>query len=712
MCAVALEQRTDLDVRVAELEARLEPGLRPLAAVAFNYRWSWLEGGPEVFEAIDPHRWRRSGDNPVRFLSDLTRERQRRAERDPSVLERVEWLAAAVTQTLAPVPRADEQLIVFLCSEFGVHASLPTYSGGLGVLAGDILKEASDMGLPFVGIGLFYRRGYFCQRLDLSGWQVEYWLDYDPEELPMALVLDRDGSPLRLAIRVFDRELAFHVWRVGVGRVTLLLLDADLPENDLVQRWTSGWLYDAQPRIRLAQYALLGIGGARLLAELGIDPAVIHLNEGHPALAPLELAARAVSQGADATATLEGLRPRIVFTTHTPVPAGNERYPRDLFLEAYGDLARRLGIDDDAFVSLCSVQPDDPEGPGLSPLAMRIAGRRNGVSRLHGQVARAMWKPMFPEGEAPIEHVTNGVHRPSFLSEPLRRLFSRHLGSAWLERPASPEAWAAVREIPNEELWAARCQARERLVDYAREKAAQDRLLRGEELSYVLATYEALRPDALTLGFARRLARYKRLDLLVHDAERALRILTGPQPVQLVIAGKAHPRDEDGKRLLQRFYALRRATSARDLAVVFLENYDLSVARHLVAGCDVWLNLPRRPLEASGTSGMKACLNGVLQLSVLDGWWAEAYNGRNGWAIAGDDGNGDPALSDARDAEELYGLVEDQVIPLFYDRDEAGVPQGWCELIKEMLATCAPAFSATRMLDEYVNRVYPPRASG
>src|SRR5581483_11808058 len=288
--AVALEQRTDLDVRVAELEARLEPGLRPLAAVACNYRWSWLEGGPEVFEAIDPHRWRRSGDNPVRFLSDLTRERQRRAERDPSVLERVEWLAAAVTQTLAPVPRADEQLIVFLCSEFGVHASLPTYSGGLGVLAGDILKEASDMGLPFVGIGLFYRRGYFCQRLDLSGWQVEYWLDYDPEELPMALVLDRDGSPLRLAIRVFDRELAFHVWRVGVGRVTLLLLDADLPENDLVQRWTSGWLYDAQPRIRLAQYALLGIGGARLLAELGIDPAVIHLNEGHPALAPLELA--------------------------------------------------------------------------------------------------------------------------------------------------------------------------------------------------------------------------------------------------------------------------------------------------------------------------------------------------------------------------------------------------------------------------------------
>jgi starch phosphorylase len=697
--AVPIEVPTDLTVRVEELEAHLVSGLRPLARLAYNYRWSWLGDGADVFAAVDPHRWQLAGQNPVLFLRDLPRQQQRAAEQRDELVSHIRQVAEEVAAELAePLrPRAGlDGPVVFLCSEFGVHTSLPTYSGGLGVLAGDFLKEASDQRFPLLGVGLLYRRGYFQQRLDLDGRQQEYWLQHEPDELPVARILRRDGAPLQLTVPLFGRPLAFQAWRLDVGHVPLLLLDAELPENDLVQRWTTARLYDAEPRVRLAQYGLLGIGAARLLAELAIEPAVLHLNEGHPALAPLELAARAVQSGATLDGALEALRPRIVFTTHTPVPAGNETYPRELFLEAFGDLPARLGVDDERLLALCRVLPDDADGaPGMSPLAMRIAGRRNGVSRVHGEVARAMWQPMFPNDTVPIDHVTNGAHLPTFLSEPLRRLYARHLAEGGT-------SWDAVRAIPNEELWRARCEARERLVAYGRSKAVQDRLVRGEDLEYVREAERLLNPDVLTLGFARRLAGYKRLNLLLHDAERAVGILKGPPPVQLIVAGKAHPRDDDGKRLLQLLFQQHQRTG-RAGAGVFLENYELAMARELVAGCDVWLNLPRRPMEASGTSGMKATFNGVLQLSVLDGWWAEAYNGSNGWAIPG---SGTTEEADAEDAAELYRLLEDEVIPLFYERDAAGVPHGWCELIKEALVSCAGRFTATRMVNEYVDRMY------
>jgi starch phosphorylase len=711
----------DLEARAALLADRLSDGLKPLAPVAYNYVWSWLRDGVDVFRDVNPYRWAVSGGNPVRFLSDLWPATQEAVERDARLLERIRRLAANADAYLArpDVPRAGiDGPVAFLCAEFGVHASLPIYSGGLGVLAGDLLKEASDQALPMVGVGLLYRRGYFRQRIDVRGRQQEYWQAGDPQSLPLGRVTGPDGTPLRLEVTLYGQPVFVHVWRVDVGRVPLLLLDAELRENDPVQRWTTARLYEGNRAVRLAQYGLLGIGGVRALRALGIEPAVLHLNEGHPALAPLELVAELVESGVSFGDALDDVRRRVVFTTHTPVPAGNERYAREEMLAAFSDLPRRLGIDDEAFLRLCRVDPSDGgERPGMTALALRVSSRRNGVSRLHGEVARAMWRPLFggdADDEVPIDHVTNGAHLPTFLSDALHELFTRHLGEGWERRAADPATWEPVADIPDAELWAARGAARERLVRFIREKSEQDLLLRGEQIESVRGIERWLGADVLTLGFARRLATYKRLHLLAYDEERARRILAGEPPVQLLIAGKAHPDDEEGKDTLQRVYHLERGDADGADRVVFVEDYDLEIARHLVSGCDVWVNLPRKPMEASGTSGMKATFNGVLQLSVLDGWWAEAYDGANGWAIPGDEER-DEAAADARDAAQLYDLLEREVIPLFYDRDESGIPHGWCARVKAALLTCAPRFTATRMLDDYVDRIYPlrrPAAAG
>jgi starch phosphorylase len=683
----------DLESRIAVLADRLPGRMKPLARVAYNYRWSWDPDGAAVFRDINPHRWSLSGENPVHFLNDLWPLTQNAAERDSALVERIDALAIRLDETLeAPVRRRPgvDGPVAFMCAEFGFHRSMPIYSGGLGVLAGDILKEASDQSLEMVGIGLLYRRGYFRQRLDIYGRQQEYWVELDPKSLPMARVTEPDGSHLLLEVEVFGAPLAFQVWRVDVGRVPLLLLDAQVPENDAVRRWTTARLYEGNRALRLAQYGLLGIGGARVLEALEIEPAVIHLNEGHPALAALELASREVARGATPDEAFDTVRRRFVFTTHTPVAAGNETYPPGEFLAAYSELRERLGLDEERFLELCRV-PGNGD-PGMTPLALRLSRKRNAVSRLHGEVARRMWKPLFPEdAETPITHVTNGAHRPTFLSDSMRDLFVRY---------------ADVREIPNEELWAARCEARSRLVEFVRAKAGQDSLLRGEQVDYVRLMETTLDPDSLTIGFARRLATYKRFHLLAYDPARVRGIFTGDRAAQLVIAGKAHPADEPGKEALQRFYAFEHSDAEIAGRVVIVEDYDIGIARQLVAGCDLWVNLPRKPMEASGTSGMKATFNGVLQLSVLDGWWAEGYDGSNGWAIPGDGADDDPDAADARDAGLFYDLLEQQVVPLFNDRDAAGIPHGWCEKVKEALVTLAPRFTATRMVDDYVERIY------
>jgi starch phosphorylase len=669
--------RTDRAQRVARLERGLRPQLRRLAGLAYDYAWSW-HGGDEVFAAIDPRAWELLGENPVHFLASLADDRQEAASRDAAVTAAADRLAERVAAAGGDGPEG--RPVAFFCAEYGIHRSLPVYSGGLGVLAGDILKEASDQRLPLVAVGLFYRRGYFRQRVDRTGWQQESWPPNPAGDLPVALVQGDDGTPLTLSVELFGRAVAFRVWCVQVGRVPLLLLDSDLPQNDAVARWTTARLYDANPEVRLAQYGLLGLGGGLALHALGIEPSVVHLNEGHPALAPLQL---------------PEARDRVVFTTHTPLAAGNETYPEELFLRAFAGAAERLGIGRDELAALAA----QDGRAGMSALAMRLSRRRNAVSRLHGETASAIWAPLLPDH--PIGHVTNGAHVATFVADPLRDLFDRHLGDRWRTSPDDPSAWAPVQEIPNAELWAARCEARAQLIGYARRKAEADRLLRGETLADVEAA-AGFDPEALTLGFARRLASYKRLDLLFRDPGRLGRILHGDRRSQLLVAGKAHPNDDEGKHVLQRVLGTRGQVDGSGDRFAFLDDYDLSLGRALVRGCDVWINLPRPPLEASGTSGMKAAFNGALQLSVLDGWWAEAYDGANGWAIdARTDGG-----ADAADAERLYALLEQEVVPTFYERDESGVPNRWCELVKRSLATCAPQFSAARMVRDYRAQMY------
>jgi glycogen phosphorylase len=701
----------DTEAAVALLAMRLPDELKPLARLAYNYRWSWEPGGADVFRDLDPHAWERGGRNPVRQLADLTPEAAAAAAASSELRERLDALTEAVAADLArparPIPGLDGP-VAFLCAEFGIHESLPTYSGGLGVLAGDILKQASDLAFPFVGVGLLYRRGYFQQRVDRRGLQHEYWLQLFPERSP-AVPVSLNGAPLELEVTVFGRPVGFHAWRVDVGRVPLFLLDADVPTNDPIQRWISSRLYEGNSATRLGQYALLGLGAVRLLRALGIDPGVFHFNEGHPTLAALELAAERIAAGTPFDEALEAVRSRCVMTTHTPVPAGNESYPPGQFLEAYGDLPERLGISAERLLELCRTGAPDDDWPGMTPLALRLSRRANAVSRRHGAVARAMWQPLFgatTPADVPITHVTNGVHLPTFLAPPLRRLLDRYLEPGWADRAAEPDAWAPVAEIPNEELWAARCEARAELVEYVRAKTVQDRLQRGEELDYVGASAREFEPGTLTLGFARRIATYKRLSLLAYDPERVSDILTGERPVQLLLAGKAHPLDDNAKAMLSSLFELKEREGFAG-RVAFLENYDLSVALPIVSGCDVWINLPRPPLEASGTSGMKSAVNGGLNLSVLDGWWAEAYDGENGWAIDGAEDD-DPAAQDARHAAELYDLLEREVIPLFYERDEDGVPHGWCERVKASLQTNGPGFCAARMVEEYASSVYTP----
>jgi len=705
----------DMAAAVASLAARLPEPLQPLARVAYNYLWSWTDDGRALFADLDPYRWQLTSGNPVRFLEQLTPASCERIAGSPELLARIDALAARVEAGLRPA--APDGLaaevpgtIAFFCAEFGVQRSLPIYSGGLGVLAGDILKEASDRGVPYVGVGLLYRWGYFHQRVDLSGWQHESWEELDPEHSAAVRVTTDGSAPLLVTVPLAGREVVCQIWRVDVGRVPLYLLDTQRPENTPIDRWITSRLYEGNRAVRLAQYGVLGMGGVRALRALGIDPAVVHLNEGHPALAALELAAEAVSAGHDVDGALAAARSKVVFTTHTPVPAGNETYAPDEFLAAYGDLPGRLGVDPQRFLGLCRVHPDDPgEAVGLTPLALRVSRSANGVSRRHGAVARSMWQPLFgdrPAGEAPIGSVTNGVHLPTFMVPPIRRLLDTAAGADWVEHATDPAVWRVVDEIPDAELWAARCEARAWLIERVRERAVQDRLRRGEQIDYVQAAADSFDADTLTVGFARRIATYKRLHLLTVDPARALALLEEPRPLQLLFAGKAHPNDDAAKRIVADLFRLKGAPAVAG-RVAFLEDYDLSLAGWLVGGSDLWVNLPRPPNEASGTSGMKAALNGGLNLSVLDGWWAEAYDGTNGWAI---DGEVDPdeAAQDARHAAALYDLLEHEVLPLFYDRDEHGIPRGWVERMRASLRTLGPRFVATRMVGDYVRTVYRP----
>jgi glycogen phosphorylase len=702
----------DLERAAAELASRIPDALAPLAKLAYNYRWSWMPDGAEVFGAIDPERFALCWGNPVRLLQEVSVSSLARAAGDHQLLSRATAVLSRVQADLErhspPGPIEAANPVAFLCAEYGIHESLPIYSGGLGALAGDLVKEASDRALPLVAVGLMYRMGYFRQRIDSHGWQHEYWVPTDPERLPAALVTAANGEPLTIQVPIYDADVTARIWRVDVGRVPLFLLDTDCPENEAIERWITARLYVADPETRLAQYVLLGVGGVRALRAIGIEPAVLHLNEGHAALAPFELAAPALRKRRSVRAALAGARARTVFTTHTPVPAGNDTYPAEQLERAIGRLSEQLRVPLSQLIALGRTRPDEEDEEfGVTQAALRMSRAANGVSRRHGEVAREMWSELWPKlavKRVPIAHVTNGVHIPTWMGAPMRELLDRYLIEGWHEHAADPETWAAIDRIPDDELWAAREQQRASMVAFVRARSTVDRLARGDVREYVESADRAFDPHVLTIGFARRVATYKRLNLLTRDPKLTLSLLGGQHPVQVVLGGKAHPRDDEAKGALRSLFGLKSVAVVGE-RVVFLDDYDLASAAWLVRGCDVWLNLPRPPLEASGTSGMKSVVNGGLQLSVLDGWWAEAHNKKNGWGLSGEVDE-DHVAQDKRDADELHRILKNEVLPTFYDRDEQGIPTRWVALMKASLRSLGPQFSASRMLAEYVAGPY------
>lgn len=703
--------REDLRRAAEELADRLPGPLAPLARLAYNYRWSWLPGAPELFASVDPERFELSCENPVRLLEEARFGMLARAAANDALLEGAARLEALLRADLDRPSHPDfdpDRPVAFLCAEYGVHVSLPVYAGGLGALAGDLLKEASDRAIPIAAVGLMYRKGYFRQRIDAGGWQHEYWVDTDPERLPAAVVTRPDGEPLTISVPVYDSDVIAQIWRIDVGRVPLFLLDTDIPANGPLDRWITARLYESDSHTRLAQYILLGIGGIRALRAVGLEPSVIHLNEGHAALAPLELVRAAGLHGASLSDALQSARERTVFTTHTPVPAGNDSYPAEQAERATRRLADELSVPPSELLALGRTRSEDQHAPlGVTQAALRMSGAANAVSRRHGEVAREMWSSLWPElpvQEVPIGHITNGVHIPTWIGAAMRELLDAHLGARWMDDAADPATWDPVADIPDAELWGARERERAGLVEFVRARSTADRLARGDVREYVEAASRAFDPQVLTIGFARRVATYKRLELLTRDPEWTLSLLSGQQAVQVVLAGKAHPRDEEAKRTLQKLFGLKYARVIGE-RVVFLDDYDLHSAALLVRGCDVWLNVPRPPLEACGTSGMKSAINGGLQLSVLDGWWAEAYDGHNGWAISGEV-DPDHHAQDERAAAALHELLSGEIVPGFYERDERGLPVAWLARIRASLSSIGPRFCATRMLAQYARSAY------
>ncbi|HEV2214941.1 MAG TPA: alpha-glucan family phosphorylase, partial [Terracidiphilus sp.] len=607
--------------------------------------------------------------------------------------------------------------VAYFSAEFGLHESLPIYSGGLGVLAGDHIKSASDLDIPLIGVGLFYGQGYFLQRLDAGGWQQEEYVQTDVSHCPMQIAIGLNGEPVIVEIDTRRGRIRAKVWRVKVGRCDLLLLDSDVEGNAPEDRELTSRLYGGDGRTRIRQELLLGVGGFRALKAMGISPGVLHLNEGHSGFAVLEaIRSRMEEEGLDFN-TAAGLVPReVIFTTHTPVPAGHDRFPADLIEEHLGPLRDALGISQENLMGFGRVQSTDPQETFcMTVLGLKLSRRANAVSSLHGEVSRAMWWDLYPgksQDAVQIGHVTNGVHVPSWLAPQMGRLYDRHLGVGWQAHSGSARTWEGIESVDDGELWETHLALKTRLLEFVRRRAIEQAERRKEAAATLAKLGKILSPDALTIGFARRFATYKRANLVLADIQRLASMVNDPKrPVQFVFAGKAHPHDEPGKRVLQQIAEMMRDSGFAD-KFAFVEDYDINVGRILVQGVDVWLNNPRRPLEASGTSGQKVVLNGGLNLSVLDGWWAEAYDGMNGFAIGTGRTHSNMDVHDSRDGEDLYRVLRDEVIPLYYDRDRDGLPRGWIKRMKRTIRSLGWRFNADRMVMDYTRKCYIPAAGG
>jgi starch phosphorylase len=693
--------------------------------LARNLWWTWHPEVSGFFRELAPVRWRELDHNPIALLSEIPPDRLQRRTNELVLCGQInyayrrlqEYLKGEETWGAIHAGVLRTRPVAYFSAEFGLHESLPIYSGGLGVLAGDHIKSASDLGVPLVGVSLFYTKGYFLQRLDREGWQKEESLAVDVKQLPLELVTAKNGEAVQIKVDTRTGAIVARIWKLLIGRNVLLLLDSDVPGNRQEDRALTAHLYDGDDRLRIRQELLLGVGGIQALAALKISPGVLHLNEGHTAFAVLELIRQRMhAEGLGFYEALKEVSSRTVFTTHTPVPAGHDRFGADLVEEHLGPCREGLGLSHDRLMELGRVDPKNrSETFCMTVLALKLSRRVNAVSALHGRVSRAMWAGLWParsEEDVPIGNITNGVHVPSWLAPPMHVLYDRHLGPGWKRRSGEPDVWANIEKVDDGELWEAHQVLKSRLVDFVRRRIVQQCQRRGEPAEVVEQAGQVLRLNVLTIGFARRFATYKRPDLLLTDFDRLIRLLKDPvRPMQLIFAGKAHPRDEPGKKMLREITRLTH-NARLDGRVIFVENYDINVARHLVQGVDVWLNTPRRPLEASGTSGQKVVLNGGLNLSILDGWWAEGYDGSNGFAIGQGEVHSKTEIQDAKDAEALYQVLEQEVIPLYYRRDADQLPRGWIHRMKRAIRTLGWRFNADRMVMDYVRNCYLPAAGG
>ncbi len=713
-------EATGRDISAALQDVALPRRLERMSELACNLWWSWHPEAQELFKEIDHTLWDATYHNPVKFLRQVKRKALNAAVHSRRVLELYDrtlaafdaYMGAARTWYASTHGDRLDHTMAYFSTEFGLHESFPTYAGGLGILSGDHAKEASDLGLPFVGVGFLYNQGYFSQHITEDGWQEAAYSRYSFEDVPALPYTDDDGQPLTVAVDLPGRTLHARLWRIQVGRIALILLDSDVPRNAPNDRDLTARVYGGDLDTRISQEIVLGIGGVRALRLLNLDPKVWHMNEGHSAFLSLERIREKIAQGLSFPEAEALVRSTTVFTTHTPVPAGNEEFPDWLIDRYFSQYWGQLALDREGFMDLARHSQSWGQTFSMSMLAIRMSHARNAVSQLHGQVSRRMWQFMFPDTpveRVPIKAITNGVHTGTWLARRMQLLYDHYLGHDWVESLDDLSLFQAIFAVPDEELWSVRRHLKRKLAAFARERARSQWVTTRRHPVQIVASGALLDPYMLTLGFARRFATYKRGSLVLRDIDRLMRIITDiRRPVQIIFAGKAHPMDEPGKLIIQQVYrTLKMAEFAG--RIVFLEDYDINLARYLVQGVDVWMNNPRRPLEASGTSGMKAALNGVLNFSVLDGWWQEGYNGENGWAIGDETEQANPDEQDARDAESLYSTLENQIVPLYYENGQTELSPGWLRKVKTSIATLAPVFSTRRMVKQYVEEMYLPQ---
>ena len=694
--------------------------LKRLGELAYNLWWTWEKDCQRMYRDIDFDLWEKTYHNPVKFLRQVERSRINEMQNDlhfmkkyNDIIEEFEkYVKSENTWFNITYPKKKNELVAYLSSEFGMHETLPIYAGGLGILSGDHIKEASDLGIPMVGVGFLYTNGYFSQKITEDGWQEARYMNLKFEELPVSPIIDENGEPLTVKVDLPGREILVRVWNIQVGRVPLYLLDSNVEGNSDADRQLTARLYSSDLDLKITQEVILGIGGVRALRKLGYEPTAWHMNEGHSAFSSLERARELVIEGKTFEEASDIVRKNTVFTTHTPVPAGNEQFPLWLMEKYFSHLWPQLGLDRDQFMDIARMQQPWGETFSMPVLAIHMSAFRNGVSELHGQVARKMWQFLFEDtkvDDVPISYVTNGIHTGTWMARRLRNLFSEYFDPNWRENIDDPQVWEKIKDVPNEDLWEVRRHLKRKLMMYLRDRSRAQWLNDGIHPVQVVAGGALLDPYALTIGFARRFATYKRANLIFRDVDRILRMINDHnRPVQIIFAGKAHPADEPGKLLIQEIYRIVKKAECGG-RLVFVEDYDMNIARYLVQGVDVWLNTPRRPMEASGTSGEKAALNGVLNFSVLDGWWREGYNGKNGWSIGSEKEYADTNAQDEADAISLYETLENEIIPMYYEnRTPDGVPLDWMEYMKETIRTCGPNFSMRRMVKEYTTELYIP----